>query len=265
LGFLAEEGLIEVEEAKAALGRIETTTDVAEAVGEVQYVQESVFEEYETKKRVFKEMDAAASADTLLASSSSGLFMTIIQSVTSFPERCVVVHPFLPPYLMPLVEIVPGTSTSTETVETARCFMRELGRVPVVLKKEVNGFLANRLAAAVWREAIDLVDNDVASLEDVDKAFSMWALNKITVGPLFHLHLAGGAGGVEHNLEHIIPTFTFWWKSMNAWTSISDSAKKKLVEGIKESAAFRNRTYEELVRWSDKKLIEVLKVITPEG
>ncbi|MBS7631194.1 3-hydroxyacyl-CoA dehydrogenase family protein, partial [Candidatus Bathyarchaeota archaeon] len=167
--FLYDSGL--AEDYEAALKRIETSTDLRETVENSDFVQESVFESYEAKKKVFYEMDEAASPDTILASSTSGLMMSEIQkAVKHHPERCIVAHPWNPSYLVPLVELCPGRQTSQETVEKTYEVMKSIGKVPIVLRKEVPGFIANRLSVALWREALDLVDKGVATVEDVDKA-----------------------------------------------------------------------------------------------
>ena len=137
-------------------------------------------------------MDAAASDHAVLASSASGLLMTEIQRVTTRPERCVLVHPMLPPHLIPTVEIVGGDQTSRETVQAARQFMERMGRSPVVLKREIPGYIVNRLQAALLREAIDLVDRGIASPEEVDKAFCRGTgLRDPLVGPFLKMHLTG--------------------------------------------------------------------------
>jgi 3-hydroxyacyl-CoA dehydrogenase len=163
LMFLEANNLLEQGEANAALKKIKTSTHIGEAVCNADYVQESVLDHYGIKKQVFKEMDVAAPHHAILASSSSGLLMTEIQKVTTRPQRCVLVHPCLPVYLIPLVEIVGGEQTSRKTVMTAYDLMKKLGKIPACLKREVPGYIVNRLQAALLREAIDLIDKDVAS------------------------------------------------------------------------------------------------------
>ncbi|MFB0558899.1 MAG: 3-hydroxyacyl-CoA dehydrogenase family protein, partial [Candidatus Bathyarchaeia archaeon] len=196
--FLVESGLDG--DADSALELIETVTTLTKAVGSADFVMESVYESYEVKKSVFSEMDRVAPEDTILASSTSGLLMTEIQrAVELHPERCIVAHPWNPVHLIPLVELSPGELTSRRTVERTCAVMENIGKVPVVLRKEVPGFIANRLSAALWREALDLVDSGVASVEDVDKAVRAgpgirWAI----MGPYLTYHLGGGAGGIEY-------------------------------------------------------------------
>jgi len=201
--FLAEEGLCG--DVDAALSRIETTTSLAEAVEDAGFVQESVYESYEAKRPLFGEMDRLTPEDTVLASSTSGLLMTEIQKGMGLhPERSIVAHPWNPVHLVPLVELSPGERTSRETVERTRSVMEGIGKVPVVLRKEAPGFIANRLSAALWREALDLVDRGVASVEDIDRAVRAgpgmrWAI----MGPYLTYHLGGGAGGIEYLMRHI--------------------------------------------------------------
>lgn len=260
LKFLARNGLIERRDIEKALNRVETTLSIPEAVEEADYVQESVFETYELKKAVFGEMDAHAPEGVVLASSSSGLLMTEIQKATARPERCVVAHPWNPPLLIPLVEIVPGDKTSRRTVDATYSLMEDLGKVPVVLRREVPGYIANRLQAALWREAIDLVDRGVASVEDVDRA--VWAgpgLRWAIMGPHLTFHLGGGEGGIEYFIEHIGRSYSFRWEDMVTWAEIPSSGARKVVEGVREMVG--DRSMDELVRWRNEKLVKILKAL----
>jgi 3-hydroxyacyl-CoA dehydrogenase len=261
--FLIDKAMLKEDEAKTCIKRIQTATTIADAVSSADYVQESTPENYDTKKAVFKEMDSFAPDRTILASSSSGLFMTEIQKATNKPQRCIIVHPWNPPLLIPLVELVPGNKTSSETVDMTRRFMESIGKIPVTVKKEVPGYVGNRLQSALWREAIDLVDKGVASVEDVDKAISAgpglrWAL----MGPHMVLHLGGGPGGMKYYIEHLGPAHSSWWKSMDTWTSISPLAAEKIIEGVNDIQKREGKTYEELAKWRDDKLAELLKVIS---
>ncbi len=260
LMFLEANNLLKQGEADAALKRMKVSTLIGEAVGHADYVQESVPDHYDIKKKIFKEMDAAAPDYAILASSSSGLLMTEIQSVTTRPQRCVLVHPVLPVYLIPLVEIVGGEQTSRETVSAAYDLMRKLGKSPALLKREVPGYIVNRLQAALLREAIDLVDKGVASAEDVDKAFCMGiGLRDPIIGPFLRIHLAGGA--VERFIEHYSESYRHRWETMETWTSIPPLAAKKIVKAVKEMEVVRTKTLEEIKDWRDKMLIKVLQVI----
>jgi len=260
LMFLEANNLLKQGSTDAALKRIKMSTLIGEAVCHADYVQESVPDHYDIKKRVFKEMDAAAPDHTILASSSSGLLMTEIQSVTTRPQRCVLVHPVLPVYLIPLVEIVGGEQTSRETVSAAYDLMRKLGKSPALLKREVPGYIVNRLQAALLREAIDLVDKGVASAEDVDKAFCMGiGLRDPIIGPFLRIHLAGG--GVERFIENYSESYRHRWETMETWISIPPAAAKKIVKAVKEMEVVRTKSLEEIKDWRDKMLIKVLQVI----
>jgi 3-hydroxypropionate dehydrogenase (NADP+) len=259
LEFLEEKNLIERDDVKDALTRVKVTTDLAKAVEAVDYVQESAPERYEVKKDIFKKMDAYAPEHTILASSASGLLMTEIQKVTKRPQKCVLVHPWNPPLLMPLVEIA-GESASEETLKTAYELMLKLRKVPVILRKEVSGYIANRIQAAVLREAVDLVDKGVASVEDVDRAVRAgpglrWAI----MGP-FLTHHTGGQG-IERFFETLGPSYANRWRSMATWTSVPPSGAKKVIEGVYQLETVRCKTMEEIVKWRDNKLAELLRIL----
>jgi 3-hydroxypropionate dehydrogenase (NADP+) len=258
--FLEAKNLLKQGDAEEALKRIETRTLIGEAVGHADYVQESVPDDYTIKKRVFKEMDGAAPDHAILASSSSGLLMTEIQKATTRPERCALVHPVLPVYLIPLVEIVGGERTSPETVIAACDFMKRLRKVPVLLKRETPGYIINRFQAALLREAIDLVDKDVASAEDVDKAFCMGiGLRDPVIGPFLRIHLAGG--GVERFIETLSQSYRYRWETMETWTSIPPLAEKKMVRSVGEMEVVRTKSLKEIENWRDEMLVKLLNAI----
>jgi len=246
--------------AEAALKKIRMNRFIGEAVCHADYVQESVPDDYDVKKTVYKEMDAMAPDHAILASSSSGLLMTEIQKVTKKPGRCVLAHPVLPVYLIPLVEIAGGEQTSQETLFAVRDFMKKLGKTPVVLKREVSGYIVNRLQAALLREAIDLVDKDVVSAEDVDKAFCMGiGLRDPMIGPFLRIHLAGE--GVERFVENFSQSYRHRWKTMETWTSIPPLAAEKMVRSVREMEVVRKKTLEEIKNWRDQMLVKLLKII----
>lgn len=259
--FLVEAGL--GRDAKGALGRIKTTTSLVDAVADVDYVQESVFESYGVKKTVYEEMDRAAPRETILASSTSGLLMTEIQKKAKrYPERCIVAHPWNPSYLVPLVELCPGELTSDETIIRTYNLMEKIKKVPVVLRKEVPGFIANRLSAALWREALDLVDRGVATVEDVDKAVRAgpgirWAI----MGPYLTYHLGGGSGGIEYLIRHIGVPKAAWLETMAKWTETPESAIERAVKGVEEMDIVHEMSLEELERWRDRQLVKILGLL----
>ncbi len=257
--FLEEAGL--TKDAERASKLLSTTTSLGEAVGGADFVQESVFESYPAKKEVYGKMDEAADERVILSSSSSGLMMSEIQKAAkSHPERCIVSHPWNPSYLVPLVELSPGDHTSQETIKKTYELMEDIGKVPVVLKREVPGFIANRLSAALWREALNLVDSGVASVEDVDKAVVngpglRWAI----MGPYLTYHLGGGKGGIEYLMRHIDVSKAKWLETMAKWTETPETAVEKAIKGVYELDSVRNHTYDELEVWRDSQLVDILK------
>ena len=260
LATIAEYGLLDRPTLDRATGNIRSSGSLREMVEGANYVQESILENYEVKKKIFHELDSLTSADVILASSSSGLLMSEIQSVTDHPERCLIAHPFNPPHLVPLVELVPGRRTDPELVQFVKSFFEGLGKTPVVLKKEAPGHIANRLAAALWRESIEIVTRGIASVEDVDKALYAgpgirWAL----MGQHLIYHLGGGEGGYEYFIDHIGKAFGALWEDMPTWTEISDESKKTLVQGIEDAVG--DKSLAELARWRDKKIVDLIKVI----
>lgn len=263
LDFLEAYNLLPKGETENSMRRITTTTHIPDAVNHVDYVQESVPDNYDVKRRVFEEMDEDAPAHAILASSTSGLLMTEIQKVTTRPERCVLVHPMLPVHLIPAVEIVGGEQTDQNTVAWTQEFMTSLGKTPIVLNREVPGYIVNRLQAALLREAIDLVDKGVASPEEVDKAFCRGiGLRDPLIGPFLRIHLAGN--GIEGFIKHFSQSYRYRWESMETWTSIPPSAVEAMVKGTKEMAIVREKSLEEIGAWRDEMLVEILKLIGPD-
>jgi 3-hydroxypropionate dehydrogenase (NADP+) len=260
LKFLETHQLLKCRSFESVIGGIEATTSISEAVISADYVQESVPDNYSVKKELFKEIDALAPQHALLASSSSGLIMSEIQKVTARPERCLLVHPVLPVHLIPLVEIVGGQQTSSETCQTTVKFMEKIGKMPVLLKKEVPGYIINRLQAALLREAIDLSDKGVATPEDIDKAFCMGiGLRDPIIGPFLRAHLAGG--GVENFVKKYSQSYRYRWESMETWTSMPQSAVNKMVAGVNSMEIVRQKNIEEINNWRDNMLVRLLNIL----
>lgn len=238
--------------------RLRFTASLEEAVADASFVQESAPERIDLKVDLFRRMDAAAPADTLLASSSSGLSVTAMQQACVHPGRVVLGHPFNPPHLIPLVEVCGGEQTSAEAIQRAMDFYTDLGKRPVHVKREVSGHIANRLQAALWREAFHLVDQGVASVADIDTVIAhgpglRWAL----LGPFLNMHLSGGNGGIDHMLAHLGGPIEDWWKDLGQ-PVLSDSLKDKVVEGVDEATG--NLTPFWLETRRDKVLIELLRL-----
>jgi 3-hydroxyacyl-CoA dehydrogenase len=261
LKSLADYDLLATSKIDAALANIVGCDSFEDFCEGLDYVQESVPENYDAKNRVFRELDLRAAPDAILASSSSGLLMSEIQKNAARPDRCLIAHPFNPPHLVPLVELVPGERTDRRLIETIRLFFERLGKTPVVLKKEAPGHIANRLAAALWREAIEIVIRGIAGVEDVDKALHAgpgirWAL----MGQHLIYHLGGGEGGYGYFIDHIGKSFGSLWKDMATWTEIPEGAKQVLVDGV--TASVGDRSLPEIAKWRDKKIAELLKAIS---
>ncbi|MHA2303104.1 MAG: 3-hydroxyacyl-CoA dehydrogenase family protein [Candidatus Thorarchaeota archaeon] len=246
-----------------AKNRLSTSTSISDSVTGADFVIESVYENLEDKQSVFAEMDMYSEPDVVLASSTSGLLMTEIQKTAGLhPERCVVAHPWNPSHLIPLVEISPGEKTSTETVDACYEVMERVGKVPVKLNFEAQGFIANRLSVALWREALSLVDRGICSAEDVDKAMTAgpglrWAI----MGPFMTYHLGGGEGGIEYLMRHIGVQKEKWLESMAKWTRIPESAVQKAIEGVSAMDYVRDKSLEELESWRDERLVALLQLL----
>lgn len=241
----------------ASQNRLSFHASPAKACNGVSFVQESGPEREEIKIETFREMDAATPPDAVIASSSSGLLISRVTVKCAHPERCVIGHPFNPPHLIPLVEVVAGEKTSQQAIDKAMTFYRAIGKHPIHIKKEVKGHVANRLQAALWREAVSLVADGVVSVADADAAIAYgpglrWAL----MGPHLTFHLAGGEGGMAHFMSHLAPAVQSWIDDFKD-TRVTD-AKQLLIDGVADEAA--GRSIADLQAWRDRKLIDILKV-----
>jgi carnitine 3-dehydrogenase len=210
------------------------------------------------KIELFAEIDAALPGDTVIASSSSGLLISRVSAKCKHPQRCVIGHPFNPPHLIPLVEVVGGATTSAQAIAAAMDFYRELGKRPIHIRKEVRGHVANRLQAALWREAIHLVAEGVVSVADADAAIAFgpglrWAL----MGPHLTFHLAGGEGGMTHFMAHLGSAFQSLMDDLGA-TRLTEPVRQSIIDGVAAEAG--PRSIGDLQRWRDRKLIEILNV-----
>ncbi|MEJ8851332.1 3-hydroxyacyl-CoA dehydrogenase NAD-binding domain-containing protein [Variovorax rhizosphaerae] len=239
--------------------RLSFTADLAKAVDGAQLVQENGPERLNFKRSLYATLDALLSPEAIIASSSSGLTMSEIQAACpAHPERCVIGHPFNPPHLIPLVEIVGGTSTSEDTIRRVTEFYTALGKRTIRLHKEVPGHVANRLQAALWREVVHLVESGVVSVSDADAAVC-WGpgLRWGVMGPALLYHLGGGAGGIEHFFDQFTGPMTAWWKVLGS-PEITPALREKIVAGVLEEAG--TRSLEELAVQRDEDLLGLLAV-----
>jgi 3-hydroxyacyl-CoA dehydrogenase len=235
------------------------TADLAQALAGVDLVQESGPERLDFKQKLYGQLDELLPADVIIASSSSGLPMSEIQKgATLHPERCVIGHPFNPPHVIPLVEIVRGRQTSEETARRAEAFYTALGKRTVRIHKEMPGHVANRLQEAVMREAYYLVSEGVLSVADVDTALS-WGpgLRWGVMGAIMLNHLGGGPGGIEHFLHQFAPSMTTSWNSLGQ-PALTPELQKTVIDGVHAEAG--TRSIEQLAAERDDVLLGLIEL-----
>lgn len=217
---------------RAGGGQLEFYSSVAEAVQGAQFVQENVPEQLALKHQLYKEIEPQLPEDAIVASSASGLMVNELQQGWQNPSRFILGHPFNPPHLIPLVELLANEHTADGVLEEAEAFYANVGKVTIRVQKEVPAHVANRLQAALWKEAIYLVQSGVASVEDVDKA--VWAgpgLRWAAMGPHQLFHLGAGAGGMAEFCERYADSFHRWWDDLGD-THIDAETTKLLVQGL---------------------------------
>ncbi|QFU90782.1 3-hydroxyacyl-CoA dehydrogenase NAD-binding domain-containing protein [Amycolatopsis sp. YIM 10] len=241
----------------ASKANLTVTPTLAEAVGTAGFVQESAPEDLGLKRRLLAEIDAATPSGVVIASSTSGYAMSEMQTEATHPERLVVGHPFNPPYLIPLVEVAGGERTGRWAVEAAAEFYRGTGKKVITLDRELPGFIANRLQEAMWREALHMVANGEATVEQIDTAITegpglRWPVH----GPCLTFHLAGGEGGMAHMLDHFGPSLKSPWTRLDA-PELTPELRDAMVEGCEASG----RPIAELVRERDRALIAIQRAL----
>jgi 3-hydroxyacyl-CoA dehydrogenase len=245
----------------ASQSRLKFSGDLAEALASADLVQENGPERIDFKQKLYRQLDELLPLDVIIASSSSGLTMSEIQKgAASHPERCVIAHPFNPPHLIPLVEIVGGAKTSEETIRRASEFYTSIGQRTVRLNKEMPGHVANRLQAALAREVYYLVAEGIVSAADVDTALS-WGpgLRWGVMGNMMLNHLGGGPGGIEHFFQQFAGPTTAWWKTLGA-PVLTPEVQKKLIDSV--HAEVGSRTVEALEAERDEVLLGLVELRT---
>jgi 3-hydroxyacyl-CoA dehydrogenase len=224
----------------ASRDRLTFTTDMKEALSKADFVQENGPERPDFKMKLFAEMDDAAPIDTIIASSSSGITPSVMQTKCKHPERVLVGHPFNPPHIIPLVEVVGGTKTSPEAIQQAIAFYTSIGKKPIHLKRELPGHVANRLQAAIYREIVFLIEQDVLSVEDVDAAVSYGpGLRWGVMGQNLQWHLGGGAGGIKHFMEHLMDPLFAMMKALGN-PQLTPELKQNITDGVMREAGGRS-------------------------
>ena len=245
----------------ASTSRLRFESNLKEALAGVEMVQENAPEREPLKIKLFAEIDSILPPPAILVSSTSGIPMSRIQSECKHPERCVTGHPFNPPHLIPLVEVVGGSKTSAETVERVMRFYSAMGKRPLHIRKEMVGHVANRLSAALYRELAYLIDQDVVSVADADAAVCMgpglrWAL----MGPNLIYHLGGGPGGIHHFLEHFTAPSKALWADLGSPDLASPELQKKIVDGVMEEV--NGRSFEALSQERDDLIMGLLELLS---
>lgn len=242
----------------AGRDRLRFEPDMRRALNDADFVQENGPERPDFKAKLFADMDDATPIDSLIASSSSGITMDVMQSLCKHPERCVVGHPFNPPHVVPLVEVVGGAMTSPTALEQAMSFYAAIGRKPILLRKALPGHVANRLQAALYREVAYLVQQDVLSVEDADIAVCFgpgmrWGV----MGPTLQWHLGGGAGGIQHFVEHLLSGL-FGLMDQLGRPELTPALRESLVGGALRQAG--GRPVEDLAAWENQVMAGLLKL-----
>ena len=219
------------------------------------FIQENLPEDLNLKREIISKLEKTVSVETIIASSTSSFLPSELQENCANPERVLVCHPMNPPHLIPAVEIVLGKISSQEKADAAKLLYRSVYRIPIQIKKEMRGHLANRLTSALFREAVYLISEGAADVEDLDAIFSNGpGLRLALLGPHMNYHLGGGDGGYRYYLEHLGPSQEARWKTLGQ-TPLTEEIKEKLIEGIEK----QNLNVKELVSKRDKSLIEILK------
>jgi 3-hydroxyacyl-CoA dehydrogenase len=242
----------------ASRDRLSFTTNMKEALANADLVQENAPERPEFKMKLFADMDDATPVDSLIASSSSGITPSVMQSNCKHPERVLVGHPFNPPHIIPLVEVVGGSRTSPEAVQRAMAFYASIGKKPIQLRKELPGHVANRLQAALYREMLYLIEQGVLSVEDMDAAVSYGpGLRWGVMGQSLQWHLGGGEGGIKHFMDHLMEPLAGMMKVLGT-PNITPQLKQTVVDGALREAA--GRSVAQLAKKENEVIIGLLRL-----
>ncbi len=249
--------------AGASRERLKFTASMSRALAEADLVQENAPERPDFKVKLFAEMDQATPPDTIIASSSSGITMDVMQSACKHPERCVIGHPFNPPHVVPLVEVVGGAKTSEEVIERAMSFYASIGKKPIRLHKALPGHAANRLQAALYKEILSLIEQGVLDVVDADIAVSYgpgvrWGV----MGQSLQWHLGGGAGGIHHYMEHLMPGLQGLMEDLKM-PDITPALKQTVVDGVLKEA--RGHSVEQLANEENEVMLGLLTLRAKAG
>ena len=249
--------------AGASRDRLTFTAKMNEALAKADLVQENAPERPDFKIKLFAEMDAAAPTESIIASSSSGITMDVMQSQCKHPERCVIGHPFNPPHIIPLVEVVGGAKTSETTIERAMSFYASIGKKPIRLRKALPGHAANRLQAALYKEMLHLIQDGVLSVADADIAVSYGpGLRWGVMGQSLQWHLGGGAGGIHHFMDHLMEPLVGMMKDLKM-PDVTPALKKTLIDSVETEA--NGHSVEQLAQAENDVLLGLLALRAKAG
>jgi 3-hydroxyacyl-CoA dehydrogenase len=244
----------------ASRDHLKFTTDMKQALSDADLVQENGPERPDFKMKLFADMDEATPPDSLIASSSSGITPSVMQSQCTHPERVVVGHPFNPPHIIPLVEVVGGAKTSPESIQRAIAFYASIGKKPIYLRKELPGHVANRLQAALYREMLYLIEQGVLSVEETDVAVCYGpGLRWGVMGQSLQWHLGGGQGGIRHFMDHLMDPLQGMMKALGT-PNITPELKQTVIDGVMREAG--GRSVEQLAQEENQVLMGLLKLRT---
>ncbi len=239
--------------------RLRFAQSLSDVCAAADFIQESAPERLPLKQDLHARIDSEAAEDVIVASSTSGLLPTDLQSGCRHPGRLVVGHPFNPVYLLPLVEVLGGEHTAAASIDAAMAFYRDLGMHPLKVRTEIEGFLSDRLQEALWRELLHLVNDDVATTEELDEAIVYgpglrWAF----MGTCLSFHMAGGEGGMADFMKQFGPALKLPWTRLEA-PELTDELVGKLADGTRRQAA--GRSVGELVRLRDECLVAIMQAL----
>ena len=231
---------------------------IKEAVKDADLIQENGPENEKIKKKIVKEISKWSKPNAIIASSSSGLLPSKIQSACKNPARFIIAHPFNPVYLLPLVELVKGKKTKNNFIKKSEIFYRSLGMQPLIVKKEIEGYLSDRLQESMWRESLHIINENLASTDDLDKAIIhgpglRWSL----MGTFLTFHLAGGKLGMRHMLKQFGPALKLPWTKLKA-PKLTKKLSNRIIKGAKKQS--KGKSIKELTTIRDNFLIDLLKL-----
>jgi 3-hydroxyacyl-CoA dehydrogenase len=242
----------------ASRDRLSFTTNMKEALANADFVQENGPERPDFKIKLFADMDAATPIDSIIASSSSGITPSVIQTNCKHAERVLVGHPFNPPHIIPLVEVVGGTKTSPEAIQRAMDFYASIENKPIQLHKELPGHVANRLQAALYKEVTYLIQQGVLSVSDADDAVSYGpGLRWGVMGPTLQWHLGGGTNGIQHFLDHLMDPLVGLMKALGT-PDVTPELKKTIADGVSQMAG--GHSVEQLAQEENRLLVDLIKL-----